>query len=477
MPRLLHRQHSFADLELEAQAAWPDEKLKAISDFLDRNVALVKMVGQDLWRRLKNPRAGRDGMLPEQVLRSFVLQRVKAWDLRELRARIVDGLTLRLFTHFFAQSVPKHDAFSRSFNRLTPETVQALNEAIVKAAVAAGLEEPDRLRSDTTLVETNVHYPTDSTLLWDGVRVLTRLAGRLKKLLAAPLKGVPFRNRKRAARRRMWQIERLTMKQRADQNTPLYQSLLALTQEVVQAACGVSQKGQEVAALDILVAAERDTLVKEIRHYADLTARVIDQTRRRVLQGEDVPTAEKVYSIFETHTDLIKRGKARKPVEFGHKVLLTESAAGLITEYKVLDGNPSDTDHVIPTLEQHEKTFGAPPTLYAADRGFHSAANLAACQSARIEVECIPQRGGQRTPERETYEKSSAFKAGQRFRAGIEGRISVLMRGRGMKRCLAKGREHFEVFLGFCVLANNLLVIAELLRTKRKRQAAQPRDA
>ena len=200
---------------------------------------------------------------------------------------------------------------------------------------------------------------------------------------------------------------------------------------------------------------------------------VLDQTRRRVLQGETVPAEEKLYSIFEPHTDLIKRGKTLKPVEFGHKVFLAESAHGLITEYRVLEGNPVDSDHVQASLEHHQKTFQHVPDRYAADRGFYSAENVQHCKDAGVSQVCIPQRGGQRTADQEELERSRAFKKGQRFRAGIEGRISVLFRGRGMKRCLLKGRERFEVLVGAAVLANNLMRIADLLdKRKPNRQRA-----
>jgi IS5 family transposase len=193
-----------------------------------------------------------------------------------------------------------------------------------------------------------------------------------------------------------------------------------------------------------------------------------------VLQGEQVPNAEKVYSIFEPHTDLIKRGKVRTPVEFGHKIFLAESAQGLITQYEVLNGNPCDEEHVEPSLIRHKETFGSTPQLYSSDRGFFSEKNLVACSRSGVEVVCIPQRGGTKSVEREAHEKSPAFKKAQRFRAGIEGRISVLFRGRGMKRCLAEGRERFELLVGAAVLANNLLTISSLLlkRSASRRRAA-----
>jgi IS5 family transposase len=201
---------------------------------------------------------------------------------------------------------------------------------------------------------------------------------------------------------------------------------------------------------------------------------VIDQARRRVLEGEQVPNAGKIFSIFETHTDLIKRGKVLTPVEFGHKVLLVESTHGLITYYEVLDGNPADEQQVASSLENHKKNFGRAPKFFCSDRGFFSEPNVKSCKQEGVRVVSIPQRGGKKTAKREAYEKSPAFKEGQRFRAGIEGSISVLFRGRGMKRCLAEGRQRFELLVGAAVLANNLMRIAALLaeRSPRKRKAA-----
>ena len=204
---------SFADLELLRQGVRLEPLLQAICDFLDQQPALIERVRRDLMRGLKEPDKGRRGLTAPQVLRALVLMRVKNWDYRELRERIADGITLRQFTDFYCETVPKHDAFNRSFNRLTPATLRAVNDLIVEAAVKLGLEDGSKLRVDTTVVETNIHHPTDNTLLWDVVRVLTRLLGRLAKALE--LRRIAgFRDRSRAAHRRMYEIQRMTTRQR-----------------------------------------------------------------------------------------------------------------------------------------------------------------------------------------------------------------------------------------------------------------------
>ena len=473
MTRIPDPQYSFADLELWRQGVHLDPLLKGVLAFLDDHSALLEHVRQDLARGLKNPNTGRSGITPSQTFRSLILMRVKNWDYRELRERINDGFTLRVFTDFDSQPVPLHDAFNRAFNRLTPDTVQAINRAVVQAAIQLGLEDGKHLRVDTTVVETDIHFPTDATLLWDTVRTVTRLVGGLHEALPRGVCG--FTNRTRSARRRMQELERMSAQERHTQQLPKYRELIGITEQVLKNARQVIQKAARVKTLDVFGQLKVDQLCKEIRTYCDLGDKVIDQTRRRVIDGGQVPADEKVYSIFEDHTDLIKRGKARKPVEFGHKVFLAESAQGLITDYQILEGNPADTALVQASLERHRQIFSQAPEWYAGDRGFYSAENEADCQKAGVKEVCIPQRGGQKSDERKALERSKSFKKGQRFRVGIEGRISVLFRGRGMKRCRAEGRQRFEVLVGAAVLTNNLLRIAELMREPkpaRRRKAA-----
>jgi transposase, IS5 family len=453
--RLTIPQLSFADFQLQSLGVHLEPTLQRVADFLEEHTTLIELVRQDLERGLKNPNAGRHGITPTQTLRSLVLMRIKNWDYRDLRERINDGFTLRAFTSFDSHSVPLHDAFNRAFNRITPATLAAVNQLVVQAAVKLDLEDGKQLRVDTTVVETNVHYPTDATLLWDTVRTVTRLVWELHEKLPRGVKG--FTDRTRSARRRMQAIQRMTARQREQQQTPKYRELIQISEQVVKNAKPVIAAAKRVRQVDEITRAVIDGICKEITDFCALGIRVIDQTRRRVLQGETVPAEEKLYSIFEPHTDLIKRGKTLKPVEFGHKVFLAESA------------------HVQASLDQHQKTFQHAPDCYAADRGFYSAENVENCKDAGVSQVCIPQRGGQRTAEQEDLERSRVFKKGQRFRAGIEGRISVLFRGRGMKRCLLKGRERFEVLVGAAVLANNLMRIADLLdkrKPDRRRAAA-----
>src|SRR5439155_24703831 len=241
------------------------------------------------------------GLTPQQILRALVLMRVKNWGYRELRERIADGLMLRQFADFYCARVPKHDAFQRGFIRLTPATLEAINDLVVQAAVDLGLEDGAKLRVDTTVVQTDIHHPTDSMLLWDVVRVVTRLIGRLGKALKLRrIKG--FRNRTRSARRRMYELQRMTIRQRQTEQTGTYRGLISSAEEVVDSARMVLERTSKLRGKDLLADLAIEATRKDIEHYCGLGSGVIDQARRRALEGEQVPNAEKIYSIFEPHT-------------------------------------------------------------------------------------------------------------------------------------------------------------------------------
>src|ERR1700728_3057827 len=232
MSRTLNPQLTFADLELSRLGIHLDPVLQRIDTFLNQHSELIEQVRLDLERGLKKPATGRIGIAPAQVLRSLALMRIKDWDYRELRERINDGYTLRGFTQFDCLPVPKHDAFNRAFNRLTPATLQTINQAVIQAAIALGVEDGKKLRVDTTVVETNIHYPTDATLLWDSVRTITRLMGDLHRKLPHGVEG--FTQSTRSARRRMQQIQRMTASQRQQQQETKYRELLRITEQVVK---------------------------------------------------------------------------------------------------------------------------------------------------------------------------------------------------------------------------------------------------
>ena len=266
MSRTAEQQVSFADWELVRQGLRLDPLLQTISDFLDNQNDMIEQVRCDLVRGLKNAETGRRGLTPQQVLRSLVLMRVKNWNYRELRERIADGYTLRQFTDFYCQPVPRHDAFNRGFNRLTPETLKAINDLVVQAAVELGLEDGEKLRVDTTVVQTDIHHPTDNTLLWDVVRVVTRLIGHLAAALGRRrIKG--FRNRTRSARRRMQEIQRMTSRQRQEQQTGTYRELIGIAEEVIDSARMALRQTSKARGTDMISELAIAETRKEIEHF------------------------------------------------------------------------------------------------------------------------------------------------------------------------------------------------------------------
>jgi len=460
-------QISFVDLEL-GQNVGLDPLLKQISDFLDRHGELLSAVHHDLRHSLKKARRGRKGINAEQALRSFILMRTKSWDYRELAERVADGLTLRKFTRFGGARVPSHRAFHRAFVRLTTENLRQINDSVVAAAVEMGLERGDKLRMDTTVVESDIRYPRDSGMLWDTVRVLSRLVNSIAEIV--PKACTEFPRRTRRAKRRMQEIARMRERERRQRTLKRkYRDLIGVTAEVIDKAGSVVAKARKTGCSGMLDVLRLGALCDQVEHFCGLGQRVIEQSERRVFRAETVPAEEKLYSI-------LKRGKVYKPVEFGHKVLLVESRIGLITDYKVLDGNPIDSKELVPSIQRHRKQFGKVPDILAGDRGFHDVAGGDQLSRLGVKLVAIPQRGGKRSIEQEKFEKSRPFKQAQAFRSGIEGRISVLFRGRGMKRCLWSGSQRFELFIAAAVLANNLLVIAARLH-KRKDKTAPLRVA
>ncbi len=461
-------QLSFADLEFAAQGIVPSPEMNAISDFLRSVPEAMNLIRSDLSRGLAKPGRGRAGLPLDCVLRSFVLWRMHDLTYRELRERIADSPPLREFVGLRSNDVPRHHAFQRAFSRIRPETVRTVNRLIVAAAIAQDLVGGRKLRIDSTVVESNILYPTDGGLLSDTVRVLCRLAARLLKKI--PAAAADFQDHTRAAKKRAYEIHRLSRRKKpnATEEKDKYRELLSLANEVVSASLEAVERASSASVTDPLEALAIKDLSEGIRHFAGLGQKVISQARRRVLLGEKVPASEKVVSIFEPHTNIIVRNKARKPTEFGHKAFIAEIGEGLIEHYEVATGSPADSPWLPGALEEHRRLFGCAPDVFSADRGFYSAENVKLLEEAGVKTESVPYRGGKRSEKRTEYQRTPEFKAAQRFRCGVEGRISVLARGRGMGRSPLRGKDHFEMFVGAAILANNLKKIAASILARQK---------
>jgi IS5 family transposase len=469
---------------MQRQGVALDAGMRAISDILRQCPELVRLVHADLVEDRRSAR-GRPGLPADCVLRAFVLWRMKNWSFRELRERIAEGFVLRQFVGIGMGKVPRHDAFQRAFKRISAETVRKINDALLRHAVDTRIVRGAKLRIDATVVASNIHYPTDAGLAADSVRVLSRLV----KVLAerAPQAATGFRDRSRSTKRLAYRIQRIArsknLKHRDARLRRAYRGMLFALAKVADTAAAAAERAQADPPQDPLDAAVVRCVCAEIHHFVALARKVHDQARRRVIHGESVPADEKIVSIFEPHTSTIVRGKAGKSVEFGHKLFLADTDEGLIVHYDVVDGNPPDSPWVAPVLERYRALFDAVPTVYAGDRGFYSRENVKLCKDAGIQTESFPYKAPNRPAARTPHEKSEEFRAAQAIRAGIEGRISVLARGRGTSRCPQRGRESFDVFVGAAEIANNLLRIAAILvaretaAAKRKRARRSPRAA
>jgi transposase, IS5 family len=311
-----------------------------------------------------------------------------------------------------------------------------------------------KLRTDGTVVESNIRPPSDNRLLADGVRVLARTVVRARALMKHTIQE-PFEDFTQAAKQLARQIGE-TLRKKTDAaktaGRQQYQELLEMTQKTVAWARQTQKQLQQ----------QREQKAKRLEQiletYLPRTEKVIDQTTRRILQGEQVPASEKIVSLFEEHTDIIRRGKESRPVEYGHKVWLNEVEGGLVSHYRILDGNPSDEQQWKPSLKAHLKTFHQPPHQASGDRGLYSEPNEQLAYDLGLKRVILPKRG-HRSKGRLKHEHKKWFVKGRHWHAGVEGRISVLKRAHDLGRCLAHGLTGFQCWVGWGVIAGNLAVL------------------
>lgn len=425
-------------------------EVAAIDQVLDDD-ELFNMIRNDLAQR--HPRtltAGRKSTPVEVILRMLAVKHLYDLSYEQTEFQVADSLVLRQFCRVYLQAVPDHSTLFRWANLIQPETLQAFNGRILNLAIDSKLTRGRKFRTDGTVVETTIHYPTDSRLLADSVRVLGRTLSRAKALLGSrtELTKETFRNRTRSAKRSARKIAGLSRRSRA-QLKPYYQRLVQVTRATIR------QAEQVLAEMDTQVAEQGQQLIETLQTFTPRAQQVLDQTVRRVFSGEKVPADEKLVSIFEPHTDIIRRGKPNKETEFGHKVWLGEVEGGFITQYQVLDGNPADETQWQPMLERHVQQFGQPPWQASADRGVYSIDNEADATKLGVKRVILPQPG-HKSKSRRKHERQRWFRRGRRFHAGVEGRISVIKRKHGLSRCRNRGPVGFERWVGWGIIANNL---------------------
>jgi IS5 family transposase len=470
-------------------------------DRLLEDDALFQTIKADLARRSPQTLVrGRHSTPVEVILRMLVVKRLYGFSYEEVEYFVSDSLVLRQFCRLGFHPTPDDTTLIRWATQIAPDTVMRLHERVVALARERKVTRGRKLRVDTTLVGTTMHHPTDGSLLSDGVRVLSRLLRRAKasrdgvaglgdrtftshegsarkwvRLIhglarrvregsarvgppkrqqegsaggrgnGAPASGAGAPSGETAAQKKRQQVQE-AMK-------TAYARLIAITRQSVAQAKRVSGALKQEAG----EAAEK--LREQIEAFVPRVEQVIRQTQQRVIEGAAVPAKAKLVSLFEPHTQIVKRGKPGRAVEFGRKIRIDEVEGGIISGYAVLTEAGSDAPYLPASLENHQERFGKAPHLLAADRGFASPENERRAKEAGVKRVVIPY-AGKAPPERVKEQHARWFRAGYRFRAGIEGRISVSKRRFGLDRCRDHGEEGFGRWVGWGVVTSNLLQIA-----------------
>lgn len=427
-------------------------KYGAINKLLLANPGVLDLVHAEFCQWLSVSAGGRESRYTsEEIFRALVVMFVEGDSYRDLVVRIENSEFLRDFIGLgFVKPMMDFSFVSKAFAALSEDTWKAVNQTLATYARKEEWITGERLRTDTTAYEANIHYPTDSSLLWDSFRVLSRLLRSVQREL--PALGLNHRYHDKKVKKLAYYIARNaknTSKATQKRVKKAYRTLIDRVQWINEVSLDVQQR----VALAFLEA-------PELAHYTPIIARIISQAQRRVFEGEVVPPGEKVYSLFEEHTELIQRGKAGKPIEFGHKVLIAQTGEKFISYYLVMPTRVEDKDLVGETLESHAKLFGHAPTTFAADKGFYESVKQLAKLEEEIETVSICKKG-QRTKAEEEREHGEKFQAGQRFRAGVEGSISVLKRAFKLNRCLFKGYSHFASSVGCAVFCHNLILLSQ----------------
>lgn len=429
------------------------QELEAISKVLDDNRQILALVYQDLIG-LRQADTGRLGLSAEQVLRCAILKQYRQLTYEELAFHLDDSASFRAFARLQMGQYPSASTLQENIKAVKPATWEAVHRLLIQYAAQRQVEKGRTIRVDATAVDANIHPPTDSTLLQDGIRVLTRLLQEGKALLPVPPYKVVDHNR--AAKRRVLEIlhaKKEKVRLRA------YRELLQLADKVRGYAL------EAIACLRDFVGADRDQtlsariLAEELEKMLSLFQKVLDQTRRRVLQQERVPASAKVVSLFECHADVIVKG--RRETQYGHKVFLSVGRSGLILDCLVPRGNPADTTLYPSLLTRQVELYQRPPRQVAADGGFASKENLATAKRLGVKDAMFAKKRGLRPLD--MVKSLWVYRKLRNFRAGIEATISRAKRCFGLDRCTWTGWLGFQQYVWSAVCAYNVLVLSRLL--------------
>jgi len=458
-------QLSFAEglIREEVEPLWEEWMRQVDAVLADRE--LVQIVYEALVQRWPKSRTrGRPGTPAEVVLRLLLLKHMRNWSYHVLEREVRANLVYRQFTRVGAEKVPDAKTLGKLAVALGPQIVAQIHQRVVAIAREKQIIRGRRLRVDTTVVETHIHYPTDSSLLSDGVRVLTRTMKRITQI--AGRAGTRLRDRTRTVGYRVMEIARASrsrLPQGQERMKDCYRKLLYHTTRVV----GQAQRfAQEVAtgrkrARGMTQQLSLEAARAYLEHMIPLVRQVMHQTRERVFKG-NTHVPGKMVSLFEPHTEVIRKGKAAKPTEFGKMIKIQEAEAQIVTHYEVYATRPNDCDLLLPAIEVHEQLMDRMPYLVTADAAFFSQRNENAAHARGVKRVAIPSRSS-KSAQRKRLQKKRWFRNAQKWRTGCEGRISLLKRRHGLNRCHYKGMPGIQRWVGFGVIADNLINIGYLL--------------
>jgi IS5 family transposase len=443
---------------------WWEGWMRQVDQVLD-DEDLVATVYEALVRRHPKSRTrGRWGTPAEIVLRMLVLKHVYNCSFEDLERQVRANLVYRQFTRVGAGKVPDAKALGRQAQALGPEVLQKIHGRVVEIARQNRIATGRKLRVDTTVVETNIHYPTDSSLLGDGVRVLTRVMKRVTDMAGEV--GTKLRDRSRSVKLRAVEIARVS-RSKSDEGQQrmkdLYGKVLEASGRVVRQA---QQFANEIASgvkrsADFKKQAALEGMKKELETMLGRVKQVRRQARARVFGG-NTHVEGKLASMFEPSTEIIRRGKAKQPTEFGKMIKVQEAEGQIIVDYEVFEKRPSDSDLLAPAIQIHQQRLGRVPDLVAADAAFYSAAGEKAAHQLGVKYVSVPNRST-KSKERKTLQKTRWFKKGQKWRTGCEGRISVLKRRHGLTRCRYRGDSGMKRWVGLGVISDNLINVGRAL--------------
>jgi transposase, IS5 family len=428
-------------------------KYEGIGQILEANPKILDIAHEDFSGALSKSEYGRGGYTSEQILRSIVVMFTEEKSYRDAVILVENSEFLRNFIKLGNKAMMDFTFLCKAYTALSEETWKKINEALSGYAKREEKITAEKLRLDTTAYETNIHHPTDSSLLWDSYRTLARLMRDARDEMRAM--GLMHRFHTKKVRKLALYISRNSHKKEKGVQRKIKSTYRKLIERVTWIVSVGETAMKLLSGWNIEVMAVK----AELKHYLPITEKIIVQSERRVILGEQVPSAEKVYSLFEEHTELIKRGKAGKPIEFGHKVLLAETGEKFIIHYEAMPKQRADKELIQQSLNAHKKVFRSRPDILAGDKGFYESREQIGNLSQEIETVSICKKG-RRTEEEDRRESTEEFKAGQRFRAGIEGTISVLKRAFKLSRCFFKGFKNFASSVGCAVFCHNLVMLS-----------------